>query len=499
MLNINKIINNGFACAKLRKICINSNNTSNEVFDEIKEEERFISAIKKATSSLEENELNGFESLLEAHKLIINDPIMIKEVIDMIKEQKVKANVACDTIMDKYIEMFKNAATTYLQERALDLIDIKKNLLLLLNNSVKQKIEGDFICYADEMYPSILMTYKNQIKGVICKSGGVTSHSAIICRSKEIPYIIISDDSKLVDGKEIIINTTINKVIISPSNDEINSFKEMIKCSDDTNYDFKLIDDEISVMLNASSNDELDKVLKYELDGVGLYRTEFIFMNTYKPLSTQEQTIFYKEASSLVNNKPINFRTFDIGDDKVIPYIKSNKKGIDNYINNKEIFESQIQSLLQANVNNNIGIMFPMIESYDEFMYLKSWVLKIKEDINNESIVKIGMMLETKRAYESLSDFKDIDFISLGTNDLTKELYNIDRDKLSDYNEYVNDLLLKISKIVVHCNKYNISLSICGEIAGTKGITQKLYEVGLKKFSVSAACVKNLKTTFKQN
>jgi phosphoenolpyruvate-protein kinase (PTS system EI component) len=191
-----------------------------------------------------------------------------------------------------------------------------------------------------------------------------------------------------------------------------------------------------------------------------------------------------------MKQRPITFRTFDIGDDKQLPYLKANKKGVRNYRNYPELFKDQVRALVRANRYQNLRIMFPMIETSDEFTYLKDLVVKYKNELGSNAYLKIGMMLETKEALNHLDDFKDVDFISLGTNDLTHELYNIDRNEVSNYNVYIDSLIVELKKVVEHCKRYNIELSICGEIAGVPEVTSRLLDIGIQNFSVSPALSK---------
>ena len=196
-----------------------------------------------------------------------------------------------------------------------------------------------------------------------------------------------------------------------------------------------------------------------------------------------------------MKQRPITFRTFDIGDDKQLPYLKADKKGIRNYKNYPDLFKDQVKALIRANRYQNMRIMFPMIESEEEFRYLKDLVVKYKNELGNKSYLKIGMMLETKEALNNLSSFIDVDFISLGTNDLTHELYNIDRSEVSNYLVYIDNLIEELKRVVNHCKTYNIDLSICGELAGIPEVTNKLLEIGIRNFSVSAPLSKGIEAS----
>ena len=216
---------------------------------------------------------------------------------------------------------------------------------------------------------------------------------------------------------------------------------------------------------------------KYGFDGVGLYRTEFIFMNNDKPLSYEEQYKIYKEALT-ITNKDIIFRTFDVGDDKKLSYLNVTQKGVSNYFDNLDIFNNQIKALVNAKAKY---IMFPMIRSKDEVDRLRNIIYAYDRNI------AIGIMLETKEALDNINDFSYVDFISIGTNDLVEELYKIDRYNQLDNLEYIDDLLKKLENVVEFCQNNKIELSLCGEIAGIEEIAVRLFKIGIKKLSVGVS------------
>lgn len=457
------------------------------------EVEMFKKAIKGASKDLESLNIVGEDAdFIKVHIMILNDPTLSKEVIELINTNSYKASYAFDIVINSYIKKFSNLDSTYLAERNLDFKDIRRRVLKKLDESYMVTLENDkVIIVCDELYPSYLMEYKDNIAGVIAKKGGETSHAAILCKAREIPYVI-TKEFNVIDNAYSVIDTR-EKVIYNDCNLElINKYKEL---KEELSKKKRIKDFQeygIRILANVNTNDELYKVRKYNMYGVGLYRTEFIFMNKNRPLTEEEQYMVYSEATEILKQRPITFRTFDIGDDKQLPYIQTHKKGILNYKNNPELFESQIKALIRANKYSNMSIMFPMIESVEEFTYLRDWVFEIKNKMHNDSYLKVGMMLETKEAINHLEDFKDVDFFSLGTNDLTKELYDIDRLEQSNYKTYIDPLILELKKVVEHTKKYNIGLSICGEIAGISEVVSKLYDIGVKKYSVAVSLAKTL-------
>lgn len=465
---------------------------------EIKIYQKAISDVISDLEKLSRTSQSKDEEFVLVHIMILKDPQLSKEVCELIENKRYYAPKAFDTVLRRYIETFDSASSAYMKERALDLKDIRNRVLKKLDNLLFDKLENEkIILVCDELYPSMLMEFKDNISGIIAKKGGSTSHSAILAKAREIPYVIL-DNIDIPDYQRIIIDTRKEVVYTNPTYDQVSHYKELKEKAFDNKPVINFDKYKLFILSNVSSASDIEKTIKYNLSGVGLFRTEFIFMNQNRPMSTDEQYEVYNEAVLNLYGKPICFRTFDIGDDKKLSYINTSSKGIDNYKQNKGLFENQIKAILKANKYSNISIMFPMIRSYEEFKYLRDWVYKIKMKENNNSFVRIGMMIETKDALENLSDFKDIDFMSIGTNDLTSELYNIKRDEVLNYELFIDDLMVHIKKISDHCKMYNINLSICGELAGCSDVVEKLFTAKIRKFSVSPSNAKVVELALKK-
>ena len=490
--SIKRVISNGHIFGNLVVLSktkeIISNDQSNEVL-------RFKNAIKKALNQISQMKQNNKDLIdyLTVQELMIADPMLEKKVIDYITKNNETAINSVKYAINEYSLGLMNSTSTYLKERVSDLEDICNRIIFNLNDGNMPSNNEKYIIAIDKLYPSILISLKDNILGIIAKNGGYTSHAAILCRSWDIPFVLCDDDFN--DYDKAIIDTGKNLIISNPSDDEIIEFNN--DYNKRISFDKKAVKhDGYNFLANVSSNLDLDRVIDYDFDGVGLYRTEMIFMNTNRAYTTEEQYSIYLEAVNKMGDKGICFRTFDIGDDKNIPYIKASKKGIENYINNPDIFISQIKALLMANINNNIRIMFPMIETNDEFLYLKNWVLNINKELNC-NLPKIGMMLETKKALENIEDFKDTDFISIGTNDLTSELYSINRDSSVDMvDDYLSDLIEKLKKVVSFCDDNDICLSICGELASVRKVAEAFYNIGIKNLSVSPSRIRMLNSLY---
>ncbi len=489
---IDKVLAEGYTIGSVKILKEEENVDSDLSIDD--EIIRFNNAIKLSLEQInklkeKEENLNDYLSIQE---LMVKDPDMNKRVKSLIFSE-MSAEEAVSTVIEDYLSQIIESPSSYLRERASDMEDVLQRILFNLNNKDILGLDEHYILYVDKLYPSLIINLHEHVLGVIAKEGGYTSHSAILCRSWDIPYCIC--DCKIDTNDTVILDTRHEVVIVNPENLELNRYLDQIQKRDF--FDKKAVSHEGYLFLaNVGNILELNNVVKYGFDGVGLFRTEIIFMNSDRPYTLEEQLDIYSKAIDICKEKPICFRTFDVGDDKKISYLQTSNKGIENYINNPKIFESQVLAIMMANKYDNVKIMFPMIESIDEFNYLKDWVLKLQQE-NNLKRPQIGMMLETKKALESINDFINVDFISIGTNDLTKDLYKIDREKQGDtVDDYLEDLLEKIAKVVKHCDKNNITLSVCGEHASIKRVGLRLYGLGIKNLSICPSLIRTLNLTF---
>ena len=417
--------------------------------------------------------------------MLLEDEILKKEVFDVISTQHLDAGKAFAFVIDKYIEILKGSSDEYLKERYLDFLDIKTRVLQNINKAVfsLSNLE-ECILLIDELYPSLLVNMSSNVKGIIVKRGGLTSHSAILCRMRGIPYVVCDfpDDYQ---GFVIIDN---DSVYLNPSDDLIDVYNKNINTEEFVIKDLK----DINVYANVVDNTDIASIPD-DFSGIGLYRTEFILMNSTYAFDYVKQTDIYKEALEALNGRSITFRTFDLGGDKQVDYLPKLNKGVINYYKYPKLFENQIKALLLASeaYPNQVKIMFPMIESFKQYQELKKYIIKLARE-NNQKVPQIGMMLETQSALINLEEFKSVDFISVGTNDLTSELFNISRDDVILYDKLYDNLLDVLKRIIVFCDKNNIPLSVCGELVSKKEFARKCITSGLKNISISSHFINNI-------
>ncbi len=485
---IKSVLSDGIAIGYVKKKNVNNNYLNDE-----SEEIAFKNALTKSLAQIDKMmaENSDLGDYLIALKLMISDKTLTNGVKALIHDGYT-AYDAVEKIMNEHIDELKLSTSSYLKERVADLRDIKERILNNLGNNSIAELNKSYIVAVDQVNPTDLIFHKKNILALIAKSGGYTSHASILARSWGIPYIL--SDADFNENDHIAIDTFKKKIIINPTQNQIYSYK--LEIAKREGFEKKAVKhDGFDFLANVGSNIDLDNVINYGFDGIGLYRTEMIFMNSDKPLSFDEQYRIYHNASLKMNGKPITFRLFDIGDDKKLSYVKTHKKGVDNYVKNQELFIDQIKALCKAN-EGNIKIMFPMIETPSEFNFLREWVINICKEFNYE-VPKLGMMLETKEALNHLSEFKNVEFISVGTNDLTHDIYHVSRDNALDlFSNYINDLTEKLKYVVKYCKDNKIYLSVCGELASIPDAAIKFYEIGIKNLSVSSSMIRTLNSIY---
>lgn len=452
---------------------------------------RLDNAIKKSLDEIEEMkvkspELSGY---LVVQEFMISDPELKKRIVLMLDEG-ISVSRAVSAVMKEFIKGLAESTSGYLKERTNDMEDAARRILMNLSDTKVTTPDEPFILYTDKPYPSYLIHNKDKILGIISKTGGYTSHTAILARNYDIPFVISKEE--FLEGEEVLIDTRKELIIKNPSSLQRNIKKDLKHKRATLHAGYKFL-------ANASSSLDVKKAMDYNFDGIGLFRTEMIFMNSNRPFTAIEQYRIYKDAvEALDKDKYIVFRTFDVGGDKQISYVHTNKKGIDNYKQNPYIFENQVMAILKiyTDTKADIRIMFPMIFEPQEFDYLKSWVVDLASRFGYD-VPPLGMMLETENALNNIKEFKGIKFISIGTNDLVKDIYKIDRETAVDrLEEYKDDLIKRLTPVVEFAQRRNIMLSVCGELASIPEIAEEFYKIGIKNLSVSPSLVEMLNQAY---
>ncbi|QNS01811.1 MAG: phosphoenolpyruvate-protein phosphotransferase PtsI [Buchnera aphidicola (Pentalonia nigronervosa)] len=481
-----------------------------------------IQKIKTHKKSIfEKNRFN----ILDGHIMLLEDEELEKEVIFLIREKKISAAEATKHIIKKQVTALENLQDEYLKNRAIDIKDIGNRLLkniLNINIIDLNNIQDKIILIAKDLTPSeIAQINIKYVLGFITDLGGKTSHTSIMAQSLEIPAIVgTSNITNLVKNNDYIILDGIqNQVFINPDNTLICQKKQLQKKYFlQQNYLKKLkytsattIDGHnVKIGSNINNLKDINSAKKHGSECIGLYRTEFLFMERNVLPSENEQFQAYKNIAECMNNKSVIIRTMDIGGDKDLPYMNLPKeenpflgwRAIRISIDRKEILHTQLNAILRASAFGKIRILFPMIISVEEIRELKLELEKIKYQLNKKNIffdknIEIGIMIETP-ASAIISEYliKEVDFFSIGTNDLTQYTLAVDRgnDLIAHlYNPMHPSVLKLIKKVIDVSHIHGKWTGMCGELAGDERATILLLGMGLDEFSMSAISIPKIK------
>lgn len=454
-----------------------------------------------------------------AHRMMLEDPEFISGVKDKIEGEKVNAEFAVNEVVNFYVSLFENIEDEYLKARAVDLKDVSKRLLRVLlgiKSTDLSTIDEKSIIVAEDLTPSdTAQMNKEMVVGIVTELGGRTSHTSIIARTLEIPAIAgVKDITKLTNhGDHMIINGDSGEIILNPSMDEIARYEERSRELADFRSKLSTMKDKeslskdghkVEIAGNIGTPKDIDKVIENGGEGVGLYRTEFLYMDRDRLPSEEEQFEAYKVVAEKLGKRPLVIRTLDVGGDKDLPYLDLPKemnpflgyRAIRLCLDRRDIFRTQLRAILRASAFGNIKIMFPMISNLTEVREAKSIIEEVKNVLRNENIpfdenIEIGIMVEIPAvAIHSRVFAKEVDFFSIGTNDLIQYTLAVDRgnqDIAYLYNQYHPSVLNLIKMTIENGHKEGIWVGMCGEAAGDKKLLPVLLAMGLDEFSMSAS------------
>ncbi|HAA9332704.1 TPA_asm: phosphoenolpyruvate--protein phosphotransferase [Listeria monocytogenes] len=508
-----------------------------EVTDVESEVKRFESALEvsrtelsmireKAAKDLGEDKAQIFD----AHLLVLNDPELTGPIEESIKNSKTNAETALQETTDMFIGMFESMDNEYMRERATDIKDVRKRVLShLLGVTIPNPalIDEEVVVVAADLTPSdTAQLNRNFVKGFVTDIGGRTSHSAIMARSLEIPAVVGTKEvtASVAKNDIVIIDGLEGNVIIHPTEEQIAHY-EKIKSDfalqqaewDKLKNEKTVSKDGVHVELaaNIGTPNDLEGVISNGGEAVGLYRTEFLYMGRDNFPTEEEQFEAYKAVVSGMDGKSVVVRTLDIGGDKTLPYLELPEemnpflgfRAIRLCFANEELFRTQLRALLRASVYGNLKIMFPMIATVNEFRQARDILLDEKAKLKAAGTevsdsIELGIMIEIPAAAVLADQFaKEVDFFSIGTNDLIQ--YTMAADRMNERVSYLyqpyNPSILRLVKMVIDAShKEGKWTGMCGEMAGDQTAVPLLLGLGLDEFSMSASSILKSRSLIKR-
>lgn len=485
-------------------------NEENKISNDIEEEIlKYKKAIKKTRrqillikESLAKDKLSITFDILNTHLEILSDPLINQEVENRMRN----GNKSIEAIFNDIILDYKNKIKDpFFKEKAVDITDVFKRILLNIR-SIKVDIIKTFnsqsIIISNEITPSdVFELDDNKISAFISVSGSYESHAAIIARSKNIPFLskVNIDKLKTCDLKQLIVDANNGKIIINPTKQTFEKYENLKKTfSENRGINRKTITNKhCNLYANISNKNEIELIIDQNICGIGLLRTELYFLEYEEIPSEEIQFQAYREIASKLRNLPLVIRLFDLGADKLFYHLSNthasnffDSRGINYLIKNKKILIEQIRAILRASHFGNIYLLIPFVKELEEIIYVKKILLQIQKEMNLTACnLKIGSMIETPAAALIVEDIiKNVDFVSIGTNDLTR--YILASDNFNS--DILHKSLIKlIEDIVKTANNANKPLFLCGEITANTKLLNRLLSLGISHFSVGIKHLQN--------
>ena len=477
---------------------------------------------EEMSQALEKNASAKEAEILFGHIMLMSDPMLVDEIVNRIKGESVCAEYAIEEVCNQYAAVFASMDDELMQQRATDMLDIKTRLIkkiLGIENTDLSKLPYGSILVAKDLTPSMTAGLNPEnVLGIVTQFGGKTSHSAILARALEIPAVVglsnlpedISDDTDILldgeSGEVIILPTDVEKTEYEDKKKKYDANKELLKKYRELpsiSKDGK----KVEIAGNIGSPEDAKKVIENGGEGIGLFRTEFLFMDRDCMPTEEEQFESYKEVAVAMEGKPVIIRTLDIGGDKEIPYmgIVQDENPFLGYrairlcLDRKDdIYIPQLRALLRASAFGNIKIMLPLITSMNEIREAKALISDIKKELDEKNIaynknIEVGIMVETAAA-SLLADIfaKEVDFFSIGTNDLIQYTMSVDRGNVKIaglYSPFSPAVLRSINRIITEGKKAGIMVGMCGEAAADPLLIPALLAWGMDEFSMSASSI----------
>ncbi len=460
--------------------------------------------------------------IMQGHMMLLADPMLTGEIENSIQNDRVNSEFAIETVCNMYADMFASMGDELMQQRATDMRDIKVRMqrtLMGLQSVDVSALPAGTILAAKDLTPSMTAGINPaNVTGIVTELGGRTSHSAILARALEIPAVVAVNGllDGIKDGDTVVLDGSTGEVYVNPEAEVKAAYeakreqflkdkKELEKYIGQPSVTKDGV--QVEIVANIGKPEDIDKVLQYDAEGIGLFRTEFLFMDRTAMPTEEEQFEAYKKVAAAMNGKPVIIRTLDIGGDKEIPYMGLEKdenpflgyRAIRLCLDRREdIYKPQLRALLRASAFGNIRIMIPLVTCIDEYREAKALIEEIKKELDEKKIaykkdIQVGIMVETAAASLIADIFaKEADFFSIGTNDLTQYTMSVDRGnkKVSYLYSTFNPAVLRSIRHIIACGREaGIMVGMCGEAASDPMMVPLLLAFGLNEFSMSASAV----------
>lgn len=465
--------------------------------------------------------------ILRGHIQMLQDPMIEEQISALIISENITAEMAVEQVLEQTAEMFSQIPDELLQQRATDFRDIKTRMLKILlgieDVDISQVPAGTVIV-ARDLTPSMTAGINPEnIEGILTEVGGRTSHSAILARAMEVPAVLSIENicSIAKNGDKVVLDGTSGEAILNPDDETVEKFKKMYS---DYQNEKALLKEyagkpsqtkdgvKVELVCNIGKPADANKAVECDGEGIGLFRTEFLFMDRGSMPTEEEQFEAYKEVAEKMKGKPVIIRTLDIGGDKDVPYLglehEDNPflgfRAIRYCLQRKDIYEIQLKALLRASAFGKIKIMVPLVTGVDELRQVKAMIKDIMAELDKEGVVynkniEVGVMMETPAACMMADALaKEAAFFSIGTNDLTGYTMAVDRGnaKVAYLYSTYNPAVLRAIKRIIECGKKEgIMVGMCGEAAADSKLIPLLLAFGLDEFSVSATSVLKTRKT----
>lgn len=465
--------------------------------------------------------------ILRGHIQMLQDPMIEEQISALIISEKITAEMAVEQVLEQTAEMFSQIPDELLQQRATDFRDIKTRMLKILlgieDVDISQVPAGTVIV-ARDLTPSMTAGINPEnIEGILTEVGGRTSHSAILARAMEVPAVLSIENicSIAKNGDKVVLDGTSGEAILNPDDETVGKFKKMYS---DYQNEKALLKEyagkpsqtkdgvKVELVCNIGKPADANKAVECDGEGIGLFRTEFLFMDRDSMPTEEEQFEAYKEVAEKMKGKPVIIRTLDIGGDKDVPYLglehEDNPflgfRAIRYCLQRKDIYDIQLKALLRASAFGKIKIMVPLVTGVDELRQVKAMIKDIMAELDKEGVaynknIEVGVMMETPAACMMADALaKEAAFFSIGTNDLTGYTMAVDRGnaKVAYLYSTYNPAVLRAIKRIIECGKKEgIMVGMCGEAAADSKLIPLLLAFGLDEFSVSATSVLKTRKT----